>query len=487
MLAHAQDTSKTAPAKKEVRAAGIWYGTPDAPKKAAGALRLAAYNVENLFDAVDDPNLSGEFDDIKETTSTPRLEGIAKMIRALNADVLCLEEVESKECLVWFRDTYLKGMGYDHVASMDASYYRGVEQSVLSRIPIVSVSNCTGTDATISDMEVRRSDAAATALAGAWSPPQKPLPERFQRSPLRVDLKTKDGYELTVFVVHFKAGGVAFAHQRELEALQTEQFVADMLLTNADANVAVLGDFNGTPNDMCIKALRMSDRGLVSAYDWRFDPKAQREVYTTHASSRVLDYIIMTPGLAADCIDKSFFVLGTLHAPSDWDFNKADTIPPPAGYASDHCPIAIDLLTAIDKPASSFKRTEPLPAASTRAVSAPEGPRGLRLLDGVKASDADIALATKLVNAGWNYTMPKPKSKTAAWDNPNKQSTWFPGYWENASTKATSVAQPVESDGVKGSFVGDVAPAPKWIAGGPPNAPTIVEWLCSTSDGIEPK
>ncbi len=465
----------------------MWYGTKDAPKKTKGALRLAAYNVENLFDAKDDPAISGEFDDIKETTSVARLEALARMIHTLDADVLCLEEVESKECLEWFRDTYLKDMGYTSVASLDASYARGVEQSVLSRVPIVSASNFTGSAATISDMEARRTKERAAQLGGAWSPPQQPLPERFQRSPLRVDLKTSDGYPLTVFVVHFKAGGNAFAHQRELEALQTEQFVAEMLKKDPNANIAVVGDFNGAPNDMCVKALRAGDTEMVSAYDWRFDPKADRDTYTTHASSRVLDYMILSPSLAADCVEKSFFVLGTLHAASDWDFKKADEIPPPVGYASDHCPIAIDVRTSPDAPASAFAKRSTTPIAEAPTASPQAAPHTLRPLDGFTVSEVDRALAQKLLDGGWVYMMPKPKSKTAAWTNPNKASTWYPGYWENQNSHATSVTQPVARAGADGGFAGDGAAVPGWSAGGAPRTPTVIEWLCSTSDGIAPK
>jgi len=254
-----QSQSKSS-SQPKIKPLEIAYGIPKARPKAKGALRLATYNAENLFDQKDDPSQSGEYDDIKEATSEARLKAVAKAIRELDADVLCLQEIESEECLEWFRDTYLKGMGYDYIASEDVSYYRGVEQSVLSRIPISDVEVFTGEDAVISDMESRRTDAEAKRLAGTWAKPDGKLPEKFQRSPLKVELKSKDGYELTVFVVHFKAG--AFDHQRELEALQTEQFVEEMLKDNPDANIAVLGDYNAQPNAMSAKALRISDEGM---------------------------------------------------------------------------------------------------------------------------------------------------------------------------------------------------------------------------------
>jgi hypothetical protein len=313
------------------------------------------------------------------------------------------------------------------------------------------------------------------------------MPERFQRSPMRVSLKTKDGYPLTVYVVHFKAGR-DFDHQRELEALQVEAWVEAELAKNPDANIAVLGDYNGTPNDMNVKALRMSDDGLVSAYDWRFDPKAKAATYATHASERAIDFIVMSPGLAADCVDGSYFVLGTmqLHKEADWR-----TAEKPKGYASDHMPVSIDLVPK-DRPASAFKRAAPRSdgeagAGAGAASGAGAGASGvageLRAVEGGRqAPAADIAASKALVAAGWRYVMPEPKSKAAKWGNKDTRTTWWPGYWKSASG-ATSVAQPTAADG----FKGDGAAKPAWRDGGSPGTPTWVEWLCSESGGVTPE
>ena len=107
------------PVARDKPAADIRFGRPVPPTKAAGTIRLAAYNVENFFDGVDDPALQGDYDDLPMQTSPDRCAALAQAIRALDADVLGLEEVESEEALRWFRDTYLKGMGYDFLASKD--------------------------------------------------------------------------------------------------------------------------------------------------------------------------------------------------------------------------------------------------------------------------------------------------------------------------------------------------------------------------------
>ena len=108
----------------------------------------------------------------------------------------CVQEVESLEALTWFRDNYLADMGYDHIASEDVGYYRGVEQSLLSRFPIRDVK--TWTNANLD--RVKR-------VGGGWDEVPSDMKNiRFQRSPLRATIKTPEGYELTLFVMHHKSG-----------------------------------------------------------------------------------------------------------------------------------------------------------------------------------------------------------------------------------------------------------------------------------------
>ena len=59
-------------------------------------------------------------------------------------------------------------------------------------------------------------------------------------------------------------------------------------------------------------------------------------------------------------VPKSFFVFGTLMPGSDYDFKKDE---PPSGYASDHCPIALDLKVVANN-AAKPKTDAPAPAAA---------------------------------------------------------------------------------------------------------------------------
>ena len=320
-----------ASAQEESAGPGHRYGFEEAPARTAGTIRIGSYNVRNYFDDVDDPALQGEWDD-KDLASRPaQLKALAEAIRALDADVLALQEVESRDALVRFRDAYLADMGYEHVASLDAGYYRGVEQSVLSRVPITSVRNWPGLS----------TEGVVRAGEGFQPIPEEPV-TTFQRSPLMVDLKTEDGYECTLFVVHLKAGGLSNAYRREAEGLKLLELIAERTLDEPHRNVVVLGDFNALYN---YKSMRLLvEAGLIDTMHHRatnsFDADQPR--WITHESGRILDYILLNASARNELVPGSPFVLGTLHPGDDYDWRTGE---PPDGHASDHYPIAVELRT----------------------------------------------------------------------------------------------------------------------------------------------
>lgn len=310
------------------------FGLSQPKPQARGSIRIAAYNVLNLFDHVDDPTLEGEHDDIDMATSEERCRNLAAAIRAVDADILALEEVESLQCLTWFRDTYLKGMGYEHMASFDVGYYRGIEQSVLSRFPITNAEVWSN----LSLDDVKRVGPGFSTV-----PPKYRRGLTMQRSPLRVDVKVDQDYELTLFVLHHKSGG-DFRFQREAEAIRTIELVNQVRRRDRSRNIIVLGDFNAAPWD---KSFRLYlEAGLIDVMAhriiprWRDADQTEPNLYKTHESSRVLDYILLNSAAHREFVIGSAHVFGTLYDPEyDWR-----TDPYPKGYAADHYPVIIDLI-----------------------------------------------------------------------------------------------------------------------------------------------
>jgi endonuclease/exonuclease/phosphatase family metal-dependent hydrolase len=310
---------------------GHRYGVEKPWAKAAGAIRLATYNTLNVFDDKDDPSLSGEHDDIKNVTSEDRLKHLAQAIRAVDADILALEEIESKEALLWFRDRFLKDMRYEHVSSIDVGYYRGVECAVLSRFPITAEK--VWPDENLAAMKKE-------GLGWAKAPADAPKRYGYQRSPLMVNVRVRDDYELTILSLHHKAGR-DFDWQRESEALRTVELVDEIRRQDPSRNIVVMGDFNAAPWDKSVRVYKAA--GLIDVMDFRTTENSNPEsrLYRTHESNRVLDYILLNSAAHREFVVGSAFVYGTLFPGEKYDYRK-DT--PPPGYASDHYPVVIDIM-----------------------------------------------------------------------------------------------------------------------------------------------
>jgi len=330
------------------------YGLTEAMPRIDGTIRVATYNVLNFFDHKNDPTLEGDYDDFGDNpgpTSLERCRELAKVIREINADVLALQEVESYVALEWFRDEFLSDMGYQYIASEDVGYYRGIEQSVLSRFPITKVKIWPNTDL----LKVHREGID-------WTPAPPDAHELvFQRSPLCVTIETTSGYELTLLTVHHKAGRNNNWH-RESEALKIMEFIGEMMLNDPTANIIVLGDFNATPWDRSFKTyLRggMVDSMAHRSINIQYNPDAP--LWKTHTSDRVIDFILLNAAALGEFVVNSGFILGTSAQEYDWR-NK----PIPPGYASDHYPVAIDLVPIDGQGAT--KRALPWPEAATRSA-----------------------------------------------------------------------------------------------------------------------
>lgn len=307
----------------------IRFGVPEAPAKRQGTIRLATYNVENLFDEIDDPALSGRNEDIDDAKPAAELDAAAETIRRLDADVLALQEIESEAVIRWFRESYLADLGYEHLASVDAGDERGIEQAVLSRFPITSVENWPGRD--LGGSHPPNWGDAENYNAGE--------PIRFHRSPLRVVVEVpgagaEEPYELTLYVVHAKSGRPG-EYWRKAEAAGLAEIVAEQAASSPGANIAILGDFNAFLSDESVQTL--VGAGFTDAMD---DVSQGGPRFVSHESGRRIDHILVNPNLAAEVVPGSGFILGTPALPEGMDWRDEWR---PEGYASDHYPVAVDI------------------------------------------------------------------------------------------------------------------------------------------------
>jgi endonuclease/exonuclease/phosphatase family metal-dependent hydrolase len=306
------------------------FGLEKPLPKPSGAIRLATYNTLNVFDHVDDPALQGEYDDIGMATPPERCRKLAEAIRVIDADIIALQELESLEALTWFRDTFLKDAGYEHLASKDVGYYRGVECSIMSRFPIIE--QRIWPNESLDRLE-REGPGWATVPAD-----QKNI--GFQRSPLMVTIQIRPDYTLTVFSEHHKAGR-DFDWHREAEAIRINQLIRELEEKEPNRNIVIMGDFNAAPWDKSVRTYLKN--GMVDTLAYRLIDRDSPEspLWKTHESDRVLDYILVNSAAFREYIPGSGFVYGTICPPANYDYERD---PKPEGYASDHYPVVVDLV-----------------------------------------------------------------------------------------------------------------------------------------------
>ncbi|MCA9287973.1 MAG: endonuclease/exonuclease/phosphatase family protein [Phycisphaerales bacterium] len=318
----------------------IYLGTRVAPPRHDGAIRIATYNLLNLFDDIDDPAYSGNEEDIDDAKPQSERTALGDAIARLDADVLALQEIESESALAEFRDQHLAGLGYDYLVSIDTGDPRGIECAVLSRFPLSNVQHWAGL--ALGGVHPDQWGNSENFYAGE--------PITFKRSPLRVDVTvptpTSGGggeggsggaaepYILTLFVLHNKSGGPG-GYWREAESRKIVELIAEARDANPEANIVVLGDLNATSDEQSVQTLL--DAGLTELLPVDQDHWAAT---MSHESGRRIDHILVSGPAMAEVVPGSAFILGTpTRAPgSNWR-----TTPAPAGFASDHLPVAVEL------------------------------------------------------------------------------------------------------------------------------------------------
>lgn len=325
----AQTTTSSAPGAPNAPAGVKRVGEVEARPKTPGAIRLATYNIENLFDERAGGVKPGVEADAMPHKPAEHKREVANAIRAIDADVLALQEIGSLEALLWFRDEHLQGMGYEHVASLDSGDARGIEQAVLSRFPIVEAR--VFPHLPLGGVHPEKYGDQENWYAG------EPLMGR--RSPLLATVEIPMAafgrrgdapYTLDLLVVHHKSGRWN-DYWRTAEA---KKFVEIASREGADAPFAVLGDFNAQMNENPLRVYR--EAGFEDVFRW-----SERSASTlTHASERAIDFILVNGALRKDIVDNSGFVYATPLLPREADWR---TTPEPKGYAADHMPVVVDI------------------------------------------------------------------------------------------------------------------------------------------------
>jgi endonuclease/exonuclease/phosphatase family metal-dependent hydrolase len=278
---------------------------------ATETFRVATYNVENYLDQ---PTESRHSDNSAEAKAK-----IRESIKAMNPDVIALEEMGTTNALLELRDS-LKTQGLDfpfweHVSGADTN----IHVAVLSKFPIVARHPHTNDEFLLDGKRFRVSRGFA-----------------------EVEIRAATNFTFTLIAAHLKSQlptPIADeAAERLGEAKILRGIINEHFKVNPNAKLIVLGDFNDAKNSDSIK--QIIGRGKFKLTDTRpaerngdntpahppyFEPRSVAWTYfygVEDAYSRI-DYILLSPAMARDWVKEETFI---------------PTIPN-GGIGSDHRPI----------------------------------------------------------------------------------------------------------------------------------------------------
>ncbi len=192
----------------------------DAPER----LRVATWNLENLFDTEDDPSNPAD-DEYSDPAAWRRwtadryqtkLDHLATVIAALRPDILFVSEVENRRVLDDLAAALLalpEPWPLPHIAHRESPDHRGIDVAILSRYPVRSVEY---------------------------------KPRRWRRGLLVAEIEV-DGTRVVVLANHWKSQ-IGDAEEniaiRTSEAAETRSEILRRLRFDPNATILSLGDYN---------------------------------------------------------------------------------------------------------------------------------------------------------------------------------------------------------------------------------------------------
>ena len=197
-------------------------------------VRVATWNVWRFFDTVCDSGSCGR-DDYEPRLSraqfNARADQVANGIRALDADVVLLQEVENAAVLEAIRAR----LGRDYVAAVvgETGAHASLDVAALSRLPVLEVRRHRSRDLT-------RPDGSET---------------HFSRELLELRLDAGHDLTLIAFVAHFRSKIDDDPGRRFAEGETTGTIVAATARAVPGALVLLGGDLNDTPGSPPLNAL----------------------------------------------------------------------------------------------------------------------------------------------------------------------------------------------------------------------------------------
>ena len=259
-----------------------------------GTVRLASWNMHDLFDTIDDPNHDVV---LSRQEYADKLSILANVLSRIHADAVGVQEVENQGCL---KDLAARA-GYPYYLLVEGNdSMRGIDVGVLSKIPIRNY--------------VTHSRDKCFAGSGG-------RPYYFSRDCLEVHFNHPS--RLVMLVNHFKSkrgdSDDSTVSQRMAQAGRVRSIASGL----RKYPVIIVGDFNDEPNSQALSPLTRT-AGLHDVLSWM---GSSRVSFKSRHFSSALDYLVLNDMLADRMVDRSARIV----------------VGKEVSAASDHRPVIVDV------------------------------------------------------------------------------------------------------------------------------------------------
>jgi endonuclease/exonuclease/phosphatase family metal-dependent hydrolase len=262
---------------------------------AAQTFRIGTYNIQNyLLDPIGTRPAKSDVSRAK----------VRESIRALNADVLALQEVGGTNALSELRDALKReGVDYPHW-ELVRGWDTNIQVAVLSKFPITARNSHTNDSFVLLGKQYR-----------------------VKRGFAEVRIQVNERYSFILLTAHLKSKLTAFEADeqelREQEAEQLRKHVDRLLNIAPNANVIVAGDLNDMHDSRAVRTIIGRKNALIDTRpsEWSDDDQPNNNprygapritwthFYAKEDSFRRIDYLLVSRGIAREWVTNETSVL----------------------------------------------------------------------------------------------------------------------------------------------------------------------------------
>lgn len=260
-----------------------------------------------------------------ETVNEIAIRNTARVIADVKADILAVVEAEDRIALERFNKDLLKpeGFPYRSIMLIDGNDERGIDVGLMTRAGFG-----------IGLMQSHVEDADSKGVI-------------FSRDCPEFHVETPSGETILVLVNHLKSkgfGSQASSNDKRLRQANRIRKIYDERRAQGFKNIAVLGDFNDTPDSPPLAPILKQGSDLRDVSEVApFDDGGRPGTYGNGTKSQKIDYLLLSPNLFSKAAAAGVFRTGVWGGKNGTLWPVYPTMQRPHHAASDHAAVWADI------------------------------------------------------------------------------------------------------------------------------------------------